>query len=142
MSDINSQSSLREAILLLEKQQTEQGKALKDTVLEAYESIQPINIIKKTFKAVNDSPILKDGLLSTSIGWAMGFFSERFFENKTLNPIKKILGTALIFGITNVVERNPDTFKNIGIILLNFIKHKLLKNTATPKNDQTEANID
>ena len=140
MSDINSQSSLRETILLLEQQQIEQGKALKETVLEAYESIQPINIIKKTFKAVNDSSMLKEGLVSTSIGWTMGFLSERFFENKTLNPIKKILGTALIFGISNVVERNPDAFKNLGITLLNFIKYKLLKNTPTSKNDESEDN--
>lgn len=142
MQKINAQLNLRKAILLLEETQTKQGQLLKAEIYLAYESIQPINIFKNTLKEITASPTLKEGLLSASIGWATDFLSERFFEDRTLTPIKKIFGTALIFGITNVIERNSDTFKSIGINLLSIIKYKLLRNTSVPKNDKTESDID
>jgi hypothetical protein len=125
MQKINSQSSLREAILLLEEKQREQGQLFKAEIHLAYESIQPINIIKKTFKEVFVTLDMKEDILNTSMSWTMGLLSKRLFESVSDSPFKKLLGNILMFGITNVVERNPEFFRTLGANIISVIKNKM-----------------
>jgi hypothetical protein len=135
MQKINSRLELREAILILEEKQREQGQILKAEIHLAYESIQPINILKNTLKEVFVSPDLKEDILNTSMSWAMGFFSKHFFEGVSHSPFKKLLGNVLMFGVTNVVERNPEFFKNFGAYLFNSIKNKFSDNINEDTNE-------
>jgi hypothetical protein len=124
MQNIHSENTLRDAILELERRHTDEGKVLKQHFYTAYESIQPINIIKNTFKEVASNDDLKDNILNTGVGLAIGFASEKLFEKVSKNPLKKLIGTAILFGITNVVAKNPETVKALGRGLLNFIFNK------------------
>ena len=121
MQNIRSENTLRDAILKLERRRTDEGQLLKQQFHTAYESIQPINIIKKTFSQVASSEDLKDNILNTGVGLAVGFVSEKLFENVSKSPVKKLIGTAILFGITNVVAKNPETVKALGRGLLNII---------------------
>lgn len=114
MQQINSATNLREAILELEKQQTGEGKILKEQFYLAYESVKPINLIKSTFKEVSASQDLKDNLLNTTVGITAGYLSKKLFEGVSNNPLRKLLGTALMFGITNAVAKNPETVKAVA----------------------------
>ncbi len=114
MPQIDTASSLRVAILKLETQQESEGKVLKEQFHLAYESIKPINLIKSTFKEVTASQDLKDNLLNTTVGITAGYLSKKIFEGVSNNPLRKLLGTALMFGITNVVAKNPDTVKAVA----------------------------
>ena len=124
MQKINSAAALREAIVQLEIAHTEEGKMLKRQFHLASESIKPINLIKNAFKGTVASPDLKDNILNTSVSLAVGYVSKLLFVNVSHSPIRKLLGIALQFGITKLVEKNPEAVKSMGKVLLNIIKQK------------------
>lgn len=123
MQKINSESDLKYAILLLEIRQAEQGKLLKEQFHLAYESVKPLNLIKSTLKEVVGSGDLKDDVINTSVGITAGYISKAVFEGVTSGPLKKILGTVLMFGIKTAVAKNPIAVKSIG----QFIFRKILR---------------
>jgi hypothetical protein len=124
MQNINAQMSLRETILELERRQAEEGKLLKQQFYTTYESMQPINIIKNTFKEAALSNELKDNILTTSVGLVVGYLSKMLFEDISTSPVKKLLGTIILFGITNIVAKNPETVKSLGKGFLKIILSK------------------
>lgn len=124
MQNNGSKHTLRDTIDELQSRQSGEVKQLKQQFNDAYESIQPINIIKSTFKEVASSDDLKNNMLNTAIGLAVGYASEKLFENVSKNPFKKLIGTAILFGITTLVAKNPETVKALGRGLFNFIFRK------------------
>lgn len=114
MERITTQHELRAAILQLEVQQSEEGKALKEQFRTAYSSVNPANIILNTLKDLGESNIIKDGLLNTTVGFGTGYLSKMIFQGVVKSPIKKLLGSALMYGITNIVAKNPDVIKAMG----------------------------
>lgn len=124
MQQIISETDLRNAILQLESKQNNEGKQLKEQFHLVYNSMKPLNIIKSTFKAVADSQEFKDDVLTTTVGLTAGYLSKTIFEKVSHNPIKKILGSVLMFGITNIVAKNPKTIKSLGNKFLKIISSK------------------
>lgn len=51
------------------------------------------------------------------------------------SPIKRILGTALMFGITNAVTKHPETVKSVASGILNIVTH--LGSKAIGSKDKT-----
>ena len=124
MENITIHEGLRERILKLERQRLEQGKLMKEQFHLAYESVKPINLIKNTFKEVAASQDLRDNLLNTSVGLAAGYASKTLFEDASRSPFKKLLGTVLLFGVTNVVARHPKAIKSLGMMVWNVMRQK------------------
>jgi len=124
MQPINSEAALKEAILKLESQRADEEKMLKEQFHRTYESYKPINLIKSIFTEVVESKDLKGRLLNTSVGLTAGFLSKVLFQAGTKSPLKKLLGTALMFGMTNVFVKNPEAVKSLGQGLLNIFKRK------------------
>ncbi len=138
MQKINSAIRLRDAILQLESKQTEERKLLKKQFHLAYESIKPVNLIKGAFKEVAESRELKDNILNTSVGLAAGYVSKILFEGTSKSPIKKILGSVLMFGITNLVTKNPEPVKSLGKKFLEIIRSKSADSVNGVGNSQTK----
>ncbi|MBK5273414.1 MAG: hypothetical protein JJE22_20630 [Bacteroidia bacterium] len=124
MQEIISESDLRNAILQLESKQNNEGKQLKEQFHLAINGMKPINLLKSTFKEVANSQELKDDILTTTAGLAAGYVSKTIFEKISHNPIKKILGSVLMFGVTNMVAKNPETVKSLGSAFLKIISGK------------------
>lgn len=124
MQQINSSKKLADVIILLESKQADQGKILREQFHSTYESLKPLNLIKSTLKEAAISGELKDNIMNTSVGLAAGYISKKIFEGMSNNPLKKMLGSALMFGITNIVTRNPEIMKSIGSKFLNGIIFK------------------
>ncbi len=133
MREIYTEADLRSAIEDLEIRQSEEGQQLKQQFRLTYESVKPINLIKSTFKEAAESADLKSNLLNTVVGLSIGIFSKRMFVKVSGSPIKKLLGNALLFGVTNVITKNP----KIGIVLLDGILKIIRKN---PNEVETEGN--
>ncbi|MDP2058487.1 MAG: hypothetical protein U1C58_13000 [Flavobacteriaceae bacterium] len=133
MREINTETDLRSAIEDLEIRQSEEGQQLKQQFRLTYESVKPINLIKSTFKEAAESTDLKNNILSTAFGLATGFVSKTAFIGLSNNPIKKIIGNGLLFGVTNVITKNP----KIGIVLLDGILKIIRKK---PNEVETERN--
>ena len=124
MEKINSQASLRKAILQLESKRAVQEKLLKDEFLLTYNSMKPINMVKSAFRELTQSSDLKDNVLNSLVGLTAGYISKLLFVGFAKNPVKKLIGSALMFGITNVVTKNPEVVKSLGKGLLKMISRK------------------
>jgi hypothetical protein len=136
MANINSEQELKDAILQLESKRTDEGKELKEQFFIAYESIKPINLIKSTFKEAAASTDIQDNILTTSVGLTAGYLSKKIFEGTSHSPLKKLFGTALLFGVTQAVAKNPEAIKALGHGLLNMIRSRSNKNgNRTSNND-------
>jgi len=124
MKKIQSQSDLEEAILFLESKQAVEENMLREQLQLTYEGIKPLNIIKNTFKEALESQDLKVNLLNTSIGFGVGFLSKIIYQGIASNPIKKLLGNALMLGVNNVVAKNPEVVKTLATIFLKILHKK------------------
>lgn len=133
MQKINSAAELREAILQLEGRQAEEGKILKSQIHLIHERIKPSNLLKTAFKEVMQPGDLKDNIVNTTVGLAAGYVSKTLFERKSHNPIKKLIGSVIMFGITNLVAKNPVPIKSMGTKLLDMIRSKSAKFADRPE---------
>src|SRR6187431_1877008 len=114
MKKSNETDSLNELIALYEEKHDYELKAIKDQFHLAYESLKPINLIKNVVHEVSASPEIKNDLVSNVIGFGTGFISKKLLLDKSQNPVKRVLGTALQFAVANLVAKHSDTIKSIG----------------------------
>jgi len=133
MQNIHSITDLREAILKLEIKQAEEGILLKEQFHFAYESIKPLNLIRSTFREAVSSTDIKDEVINASVGLTAGYISKAVFEVVTRGPLKKILGTALMFGIKTIIEKNPVAVKSVGKF---FFKNILRRKESAPDHSE------
>jgi hypothetical protein len=127
MQKITTDTSLREAIILLELKRADEEKLLREQLHITYESMKPINIIKNTYREVAVSENLKDELVNTSVGLVIGYLSKTLFESVSHSPVRKLIGTAILFGITGAVRKNPEAVKSMAKGLFNVIRSGISK---------------
>ncbi|MEI8046781.1 MAG: hypothetical protein WCI92_05330 [Bacteroidota bacterium] len=140
MQTIITETDLRNAILALESRQAEESFLLKEQFLVTVESIKPVNLIKNIFREAAESPDLQDNIINSTIGLSTGYLSKLLFQSISGSPVKKILGTAIMFGIKNLVAQNPETVKSWGKSVFHLIKNLLGdKETKTDEKDTSEA---
>ena len=106
MQAITSVKELRKVILLLEDRQALQGRAMKEQFFIVVESVKPINILKRTINEAASSPDLISNMLRATIGLATGYLSDKILEGSSENLFKKLLGTLIKFGATNLLVSN------------------------------------
>ena len=105
---------------------------LKEQLLATYQSLKPLNILKNTLKDAVTSPGIIGDILGTTVGLATGYLSKKVMVGTSHNMFRKIIGSILQFGVTNVVARHPDDIKTIGQSILHSIFHK--KETTSKKS--------
>jgi hypothetical protein len=131
MSYINHSVLLKNQIQLLEAEQILKGQILKDQFYIVYESLKPVNLLLRTLKEVSSSPNLIDNVLGTTIGLASGYLSKKMFIGSSGNLIRKLIGSALQFGVTDAVRQHPDAIKSFGQLILQRLFKKKETNSTT-----------
>lgn len=124
MQNITSTLALKDAIQLLEADQAVKGQLLKEQFYMTYESLRPVNLLKNTLHDISSSPYLIDNILSTAMGIASGFLTNKIFVGRSGNIVRSLLGTILQFGVTNVVAQHPAAIKSLGEIIMQFLLRK------------------
>ena len=124
MQNITSIAKLKDAIQLLEADQALKGLLLKDQFYLTYESLKPVNLIMHTLKEISSSPYLINDISGTAMGLAGGFLSKKIFVGTSGNVIRKLIGSILQFGVTNVVAKNSDIIKSLGHAIFQHFFHK------------------
>lgn len=125
MQTIVTENDLRAAILQLESKQANEARLMKEQFLVAVESIKPINLIKSTFIEAAESGDLQDNLINKSLGLSAGYVTKVLFQGTSGGPVRKILGTVLMFGIKNLISRNPETVKTWGRVVFGLVRNLL-----------------
>lgn len=131
MSYTNHTLLLKNQIQFLEAEQTIKGQELKEQFYILYESLKPLNILLRTLKDVTSSPNLIDNLLGTTIGLASGYLSKKIFIGTSGNLLRKLIGSALQFGVTDAVRQHPDSIKSVGQFILQHLFRKKETNSTT-----------
>jgi hypothetical protein len=115
MENITSVIELKNAIQRLKVEQAIDEQLLKEQFYITFESLKPINLLRSTIYDITTSPHLTDSILGTATGLLTGYLSRKIVTiGASGNLIRKLLGTVLQLGVTNVVSQNPDAIKSIG----------------------------
>ena len=102
---IANTSDLDTAIKRLERKRAIMEEDLKDHVHTILETLKPANILRHTIHEVQESTELKHNLFKVALGLGAGYFSRKLIIGKSAGLVKKALGTALQYGITNFVAK-------------------------------------
>ncbi len=121
MRNINSNKDLNIAIYTLIQLQSVQGELLKAQFAKSIESLKPVNIIKKSFNDVANSPDLIKNIVSTTLGFASGFVSKKIYVGSSNNLLRKLFGHIIQIGVTTVISTNPEAVKRVGNKLIETI---------------------
>ena len=114
MQKISSREGLRNAIQLLEIEQNSKGDLLKKQVMLTYESLRPVNLIKNTLKDLFSSSFQDENISGIAAGLTGGYILKKLFIGRSGNPLKKILGSIIQFGITNIIAQNSQLIRSIA----------------------------
>ncbi len=105
---IANTTDLSTAIKRLERRKMILEEDLKDHFHVILEDLKPTNILKNTLHEVQESTSLKHNLLKVALGLGAGYFSRKMIVGKSAGIVKKALGTALQYGITNFVAKKDN----------------------------------
>ena len=105
---IANTSDLSEAIKKLEIKRRLQEENIRDHAHDLLINLKPTNILKHTLEEVQESTSLKHNLLKVAIGLGAGYFSRKMIVGKSAGIVKKALGAALQYGITNFIAKKPE----------------------------------
>lgn len=109
----SSTEDIEVAIKRLERKKNLMEDDLKDHFHVLLEDLKPANILKNTLHEVQESTPLKHNLLKIAVGLGAGYFSRKLVVGKSAGLVKKALGTALQFGITQfIAKKSEDTEEN------------------------------
>jgi hypothetical protein len=122
MQQIHNEADIEQAIVLLEKKQQEEEAILRHQVVLIGESLMPITIIKNTIKEAAAAHDLKNDFFKAIVGITAGYLTKVVLESTTDNPAKKVVGTAVIYGVAEMVVNNPDIIKSVGKGVFNAFK--------------------
>lgn len=103
LEKIASTSELDTAIKRLERKRMLMEEDMKDDFHEILVGLKPTNILKHTLHEVQESVDLKHNLFKVALGLGAGYFSKQLIVGKSAGLVKKALGTALQYGITQFV---------------------------------------
>ena len=123
MQNITTVAGLRDAIRVLEVEQASKGQLLKEQLSVVYESLMPVNILRNTLKKFFGKSDLIDNLSGSAMGAASGLLMKKIFIGKSGNAFKKLMGSFLQMGISNIVTQNSDLIKSIGHGIIQYLFH-------------------
>jgi F0F1-type ATP synthase assembly protein I len=133
MQEITSIAGLRNAILQLESEQEISKQLLKEQFYITYENLKPIALLKSAIKDISSSPYLVDNLSGTLMGLASGYLTKKMVVGSSGNLIRKLIGSVLQFGVTNVVAQHSNIITSVGKAVL---QHFIPKNESNPDEDR------
>lgn len=108
LESIANTTDLTTAIKRLERRKSVMEEDLKDRFHILAEDLKPKNILKNTLHEVQESTPLKHNLLKVALGLGAGYFSRKLVVTKSAGVVKKVLGAALQYGITNFIAKKND----------------------------------
>jgi hypothetical protein len=131
MQNLTTVAGLRDAIRLLEVEQASKGQQLKEQLSVVYESLMPVNILRNTLNKFFGKSDMIDDLSGSAMGAASGLLVKKIFIGKSGNAFKKLMGSLLQIGISNIVNQNSDLIKSVGHVIIQYIFGKKRGNSKS-----------
>lgn len=134
---ITNMEELALVIAQLEQKSKDQEVALRAQYDVLLASLRPKNILKNTLYEVQESVSIKNNVLKILMGLGAGYFSKKIITRNSANVLKKVLGTAVEYGVISFLSGSKkDGSKADGILekLENFL------NKLTDKRNEKQLN--
>jgi hypothetical protein len=140
MYNIKSKKDLETAIMLLENEVEIKKGLLADQYGLIYKSFSPANIVKVLLKEVATPDRLKSNFLDAAIGISTGYFLKKLFFKKSKNPLKKLFGNLLQYGVAILLFNQKGTLKTILALFQKFFDVKEPDSkTSTNENSKPDS---
>jgi hypothetical protein len=124
MERITSAAGLKSAIQILEVEQNAREQLLKEQVHLVYESLKPINIIKRTLRELFSPTYLNGNLAGTALSVTSGVLLNKFLVGSSGGILKKLLGRVIQYGITKLTARKTEVITSAGFSILSRFLQK------------------
>jgi len=111
--------ALKRSISILERRQIEEEKLLREQFTVTLESMKPVNVLRKMFTIIAEPSEIKDSFLQTVTGLISGYISRKILVRSSKNPLLRLAGILVQYGVTNFVSKNSDSIKTIGLYYFN-----------------------
>lgn len=118
---INNLAELHTAIQKLEQQQERDKDLLIEQFHKTTESFKPINILKNSLNKIVHSPSTVENIINTTVSLGVGLLSKKLLIGKSSSLVKKILGTAMEFGVAGLISKQSNSIKLGGLNLLSKV---------------------
>lgn len=114
MKPKTSSEDLNDAILMLQKKQSEELLLLRQQFHITFQSLKPINLIKSTLQEITQAPEIKNTIAKNLIGLTTGYLAKKVLVGATAGPINSLIGMVLQLAVTNIVSKNSEGIKTKG----------------------------
>lgn len=115
---ISRARELKKSIEILKQKQYEEEKLLHTQLIVVYESIKPYNVLISAIKSLGTYPELKDGLIESASGLVTGYLSRKLLVRSSKNPLIRLVGLFVQYGVKNFVNNNSVAIKRTGLQLI------------------------
>jgi len=119
MQKITAAEALKKSISMLERRQMEEGILLRDQFKVTFDSLKPVNVLRKMIGDIAAPSDLKDNLIQTVTGLISGYVSRKMLVRSSKNPLLRLAGIFVQYGVTNFVSKNSETIKALGLYYIN-----------------------
>ncbi len=108
---INNSDDLKRAIAELERREDSEQQLLKDQFKATVTSLKPVNLLKSTARDFVRDDHWRGKIVTSAIGFGLGFLAKKTIIGRGASLGKKILGTFLKFGLKKA-EANKAKIEN------------------------------
>jgi len=119
MHKATAAQAVKKSISVLELRQTEEGKLLKQQFTITFESIKPLNVLRKIISDISEPTDLKENMIQTAAGLFTGYISRKLLVRSSKNPLLRLAGVYLQYAVTNFVAKHSDSIKTVGAYYIN-----------------------
>ena len=124
MRNITSVETLEKAIRILEFEQSIKGELVKEQLMETYESLRIINLLKSSLKQTISSTSDVNDIAGMALGLISGYISKKVFVGTSENPFRRLFGSVLQVGVMGFISKHPERLKSLISFLINQMLHK------------------
>jgi hypothetical protein len=129
MKNPTSYSRLKDSIQLVKEEQIIKRQLLQEQLSISYESLKPLNLLRGAIRDMSSSPDLGNNVLGSVFGLGTGYLTKKLFVGTSGNLIRKLIGSFIQIGVSNLVAKHPEAIKNFGQYLIeHFLSNKETKN--------------
>ena len=127
---ITSVKDLQSAIAVLEYDKVRQEAALKESFNTVKENLNPLKLAKEFILDLTASPEIQENVVNAGIGFGTGVLAKKLLVGNKGGILNKALGGVIEFAVANLVTKNTENIKDLGINLFSKIfKRKKTKDT-------------
>jgi hypothetical protein len=124
MQDITTVAGLKDAIKVLEAEQKEKGKHLREQLLLTYESLMPVNLLKRTLKELFSASHLVQDFSGTTLGMIIAYLTKKLFIRDSQSKFRKMVAYILQMGISKLVVQKAEYIKAVGEVIIQHLFRK------------------